>query len=156
ASLSQSGVIAGTPQYMAPEQARGDSIDHRADLFSLGSVLYVLCTGRPPFRASTAMGVLKRVCEESPRPIGEINPEIPDWLEDIIANLHAKEPADRFQSAAEVADLLGQHLAHLQQPGTLQQPARVNPRTLAKPALGSSAPDRRRIGKKAWAWVCVI
>ena len=69
ASLTRSGTVAGTPMYMAPEQARGESLDHRADLFSLGSVLYVMCTGRPPFRASGTMAVLKRVCEEDPRPI---------------------------------------------------------------------------------------
>jgi serine/threonine-protein kinase len=78
ASLTQSGVIAGTPQFMAPEQARGDTVDHRADLFSLGSVLYTMCAGRPPFRASTTMGVLKRVCDDEPRAIREINSEIPD------------------------------------------------------------------------------
>ncbi len=67
ASISQSGVIAGTPMYMAPEQAAGETIDHRADLFSLGSVLYVMCTGRPPFRASGTMAVMKRVMEDTPR-----------------------------------------------------------------------------------------
>jgi serine/threonine protein kinase len=61
ASLTQSGVIAGTPQYMSPEQSRGEAIDHRSDLFSLGSVLYAVCTGHPPFRAETPFGVLQRI-----------------------------------------------------------------------------------------------
>ena len=103
ASLSQSGVIAGTPMYMSPEQAQGEALDHRSDLFSLGSVLYAMCTGRPPFRASGTMAVLKRVCEEMPRSIREINPEVPQRLCDIIAQLHAKKPEARFQSAHEVA-----------------------------------------------------
>ncbi|MBI3466099.1 MAG: serine/threonine protein kinase, partial [Planctomycetes bacterium] len=100
ASVTESGVIAGTPQYMAPEQALGDAVDHRADLFSLGSVLYAMCTGRQPFRGSGTMAVLKRFCEETPRPIPDINPDIPDWLLEIVAKLHAKNPADRFQHAA--------------------------------------------------------
>jgi WD40 repeat protein len=125
ASLTQSGVIAGTPQYMSPEQARGEAVDHRSDLFSLGSVLYALCTGRPPFRASGTMAVLRRVCEETPRPIREINPDVPEWLAAIVGKLHAKDPANRFQSAAEVADLLSQHLAHLQQPQLVPLPAAV-------------------------------
>jgi serine/threonine protein kinase len=116
ASLTQSGVIAGTPQYMSPEQAEGQAVDHRSDLFSLGSVLYACCTGRAPFWAATAVAVLRRVCEDTPRPIREANPEAPDWLCDIIGKLHAKGPADRFQSAAEVAELLSHHLARLQQP----------------------------------------
>ena len=122
ASISQSGVVAGTPMYMAPEQAAGEHIDHRADLFSLGSVLYVMSTGRPPFRASGTLAVMKRVVEETPRPIREINPEIPDWLECIIGKLHAKKPEDRFQSAKEVAELLEQHLAHLQHPSKVPLP----------------------------------
>ncbi|HEY7425277.1 MAG TPA: serine/threonine-protein kinase, partial [Gemmataceae bacterium] len=96
ASLTQSGVVAGTPLYMAPEQAQGDPIDHRTDLFSLGSVFYVMLTGRPPFRAPTALAVLKRVCEDRPRPIREIIPEVPAWLCDLISKLHAKKPAERF------------------------------------------------------------
>jgi WD40 repeat protein len=115
ASLSQSGAVAGTPHYMAPEQAEGKSVDQRADLFSLGSVLYALCTGRVPFRASSTMGVLKRVCEETLRTIREINPAVPDGLVEIIIRLHAKDPAERYQSAAQVAELLSQQLAHLQQ-----------------------------------------
>jgi hypothetical protein len=78
------------------------------------------------------MAVLKRVCEETPRPVREVNPEVPDWLAAIIARLHAKNPAKRYQSAAEVADLLGQHLARLQQPGMTPAdppPAVAEPRT---------------------------
>src|SRR5947208_8775687 len=74
-SLTQSGVVAGTPQYMSPEQSLGEPQDHRTDLFSLGSVLYAMCTGHPPFRAGTALAVLKRVAEDTPRPVREVNPE---------------------------------------------------------------------------------
>src|SRR5947208_7385153 len=101
ASVTQSGMIVGTPQYMAPEQARGEPMDHRGDLFSLGSVLYAMCTGRPPFCASTTMAVLRRVSDDTPRSVKELNPEIPDWLVAIVDKLHAKDPADRFQSANE-------------------------------------------------------
>jgi serine/threonine protein kinase len=71
--LTQPGLIAGTPLYMAPEQAAGGPIDARADLFSLGSVLYELCTGQPPFQAATTLAVIRQVCDETPRPIREIN-----------------------------------------------------------------------------------
>jgi serine/threonine protein kinase len=106
ASISQSGVVAGTPMYMAPEQANAESLDHRADLFSLGSVLYVMCTGHPPFRASGTLAVLRRVVEDDPRPIREVIPEVPEWLCRVVEKLHAKDPAARFQTAREVADLL--------------------------------------------------
>jgi serine/threonine-protein kinase len=122
ASLTQSGVVAGTPQYMAPEQARGETVDYRSDLFSLGSVLYTMCAGRPAFRADSAVAVLKRVCEDEPRPIREVNPEIPDWLEGIVNKLMAKAPNDRFSSSREVADLLDQCLAHIQQPRMIPLP----------------------------------
>src|SRR5262249_21895726 len=122
ASLTQSGVVAGTPQYMSPEQAEGKAIDQRTDLFSLGSVLYAMCTGRAPFRASGTMAVLKRVCEETPTPIRETNPDVPDWLVAIIDKLHAKDPASRYQTAEEVAELLNQQLAHLQHPSIMPLP----------------------------------
>lgn len=66
--------------FMAPEQARGEVLDHRADLFSLGSVLYQMASGRPPFRAANTVAMLKRVCEDTPRPIQDVIPETPDWL----------------------------------------------------------------------------
>jgi serine/threonine protein kinase len=122
ASLTQSGVLAGTPQYMAPEQARGEAQDYRVDLFSLGSVLYTLCTGTPPFRANTTMAVLRQVSDQEPTPIRTLNPRIPTWLCAIIARLHEKDPADRFQSAKAVAELLGQCLAHMQDPARFPMP----------------------------------
>lgn len=116
ASMTQSGVVAGTPLFMAPEQAQGKPVDNRADLFSLGSVLYALCTGRPPFRSSTMMGVIRRVCDDEARPIREINPDIPEWLCAIIERLLRKNPDERYDSADHVAELLGDCLAHLQHP----------------------------------------
>jgi tRNA A-37 threonylcarbamoyl transferase component Bud32/Tol biopolymer transport system component len=132
ASLTQSGLITGTPLYMAPEQAAGEPIDSRADLFSLGSVLYEMCTGRPAFRAPTTVAVIRRVCDETPRPVRELNPDISEPLCQIIERLHAKKPDERFQTATEVAELLGRHLAHVQQPG--REPSepgepRAEPRT---------------------------
>jgi eukaryotic-like serine/threonine-protein kinase len=141
-TLTQHGVLAGTPEYMAPEQARGEPLDHRTDLFSLGSVLYALCTGRPPFRGETTGSVLRRVEEETPRPIPAINPDIPEPLVTVIGTLLAKQPAERFQSAAEVADLLCQYLAHVHQPALVPLPPR-----LRKPA----PPSRWRPGRWALA-----
>ena len=114
ATMTRSGVIAGTPQYMSPEQARGDSIDHRSDLFSLGSVLYTMCTGRPPFRADTTFGILRRITDSEPRAIRETNPETPAWLCRLVKKLHAKSPAGRIQTASEVARLLQGCIAHVQ------------------------------------------
>jgi WD40 repeat protein len=108
---------------MSPEQARGETVDHRSDLFSLGCVFYAMSTGRSPFRAATAIDAIRRVCDDTPRPIREINPEIPDWLVEIIDRLLAKDRERRFQSASEVANLLGDCLAHLQRPADLPKPS---------------------------------
>src|SRR5262245_26809032 len=71
---------------MSPEQAEGKPVDHRSDLFSLGSVLYAMCTWRGPFRANGSMAILKRVCERAPTPIREINTEIPEWLAGLVSS----------------------------------------------------------------------
>jgi serine/threonine-protein kinase len=115
-SVTQSGAVPGTPQYMAPEQAGGEAVDQRADLFALGSTLYAMCTGNAPFRGSTGLAVIRQVCDVEPTAIRAVNPDLPIWLEGIVCKLHAKDPAQRFQSAAEVADLLERCLAHVQQP----------------------------------------
>lgn len=124
AAMTRSGVIAGTPQFMSPEQARGDAIDPRSDLFSLGSVLYAACTGRAPFRSESVFGVIKKVCETNPRTIREINPDVAPWLEALIAKLHKKDRNHRFESAQQVAEILENELAHLNSPTFVSQPKR--------------------------------
>lgn len=131
-SLTRNGALAGTPQYMSPEQARGKGVDARSDLFSLGSVLYAMCTGRAPFRADSSYGVLRLITDDEPTPIREINPEVPEWLCAIVSRLMAKRADDRFSSASEVAELLESCLAHVQQPtaaalpSSLSQPTEVS------------------------------
>ena len=87
--------------------------------------MYAMCTGRPPFRSETSYGTLRRICEDQPRPIREINPAIPEWLEAFIGHLHAKQSSDRFETARETAALLEECLVHVQQPTASPLPAAV-------------------------------
>jgi WD40 repeat protein/serine/threonine protein kinase len=135
-SVTRTGEVAGTPQYMSPEQAQGEPVDHRSDLFSLGSVLYSMCTGRPPFRGDNVIAVVRRVVDDTPRPIRELNEEIPEWLCEIIDTLLQKNPIDRYQSAMEVAMLLEQCLSQLQHP----TPAPVVTASALAPKKGAGEP----------------
>jgi serine/threonine protein kinase len=138
ASVTQHGTIAGTPQYMSPEQARAESVDQASDLFSLGSVLYTLCTGRVPFRAESSHGVMRKIIDEEPVPIRELNPEIPEWLCDIVTKLMAKDKAARFTSAKNVHALLESCLSHVQQPTVIKLPEVL--RELSRPKSISLLP----------------
>src|SRR5262245_29631234 len=108
--LTRSGFVAGTPLYMAPEQARGDEVDHRADLFALGSVLYEALAGKPPFGGKTPLQVLRRIADDRHEPLHRVNPEVPDWFADLIDRLLTKDAAKRVQSASEVSTVLAEHL----------------------------------------------
>jgi serine/threonine protein kinase len=135
ASLTRTGFHPGTPQYMSPEQASGQSVDARSDLFSLGSMLYTMCTGRPPFRAENSLSVMRRITESEPTPIQEINPNIPKWMSAVITKLMTKSVQDRLSSAAEVRELLEALLSHVQQPlsGSLPSlPWLLSPQVRAK------------------------
>jgi serine/threonine protein kinase len=117
ASLTRTGVVAGTPHYMSPEQARGDAIRCDSDQFSLGSVMYFMLTGHPPFRAENAMGVLNRICHDPHRPIEAINADVPVEVSDLIDRLLSKSPKDRFPSAIAVEKEVDRLLALLQSGG---------------------------------------
>lgn len=114
ASFTRTGVVVGTPHYMSPEQANGDAIQCASDQFSLGSVVYFMLTGHPPFRAQTAMGVLNRICHSNHRPLVEINESVPLEVSQLVDRLMAKEPSKRFSSAAEVEHEADRLLAALQ------------------------------------------
>jgi serine/threonine-protein kinase len=116
ASLTQSGSIAGTPLFMSPEQARGESVCHRSDIFSFGSLLYTLCTGHPPFRAETPYGILRRICDDSPRQIQHSQPTIPFWLSGIIEKMMNKVADQRFESTDELVSLFRSGLSISQHP----------------------------------------
>jgi serine/threonine protein kinase len=111
--VTDPGTIAGTPHYMAPEQADGAPIDCRCDLFSLGCVLYCLCTGDLPFKGAGTLGVLRALALEQPRPPRDLNPAVPPELAALILQLLAKKPSDRPPSARAVADALATIAARL-------------------------------------------
>ena len=104
--LTQHGAVIGTPAYMSPEQARGNRVDARSDLFSLGAVLYRLVTGRLPFRGDTSMAVLMALASEEPLPVRAINPDVPEAFAELIHKLLAKDPSRRLPTADDVAKVL--------------------------------------------------
>lgn len=152
ASVTRQGTLTGTPEYMSPEQAKGEVVDHRSDLFSLGSVLYAMCTGHSPFRGATTLGVLRKIADETPRSIREINPEIPEWLEAIVEKLLEKDASKRYQSAEEIGELLGQWLAHLQAPSTKPQPRTTS---LSRRAQ-SGETDWQFVLRRRWIWIAAL
>jgi serine/threonine protein kinase len=109
---------------MAPEQVRGEPCDAQSDLFSLGSVMYALCAGHPPFREETLYAVMQRIVHDQPRNLCGRAPDVPRWLEEFIFRLLAKDKPRRFGTAEEVVAILEKELAHLQNPHSSVQPKR--------------------------------
>jgi serine/threonine protein kinase/Flp pilus assembly protein TadD len=96
------GVVIGTPMYLSPEQAMGIPVDARSDLFSLGSVLYECIAGRPAFYGNTPVDICTKVIRDDPPPPSQFNPAVPIELDHVIKKMFAKQPVDRYQSAAEL------------------------------------------------------
>jgi formylglycine-generating enzyme required for sulfatase activity len=133
--LTQSGMIAGTPMYMSPEQAHGETLDARSDVFSFGTLLDEMIAGQPAFAAPTAMAVLKQICDTAPRPLAEVAPQTPPWLCQLVSELHIKRRDARTRTMRAVADELAQQLAQL---GKHLPPARaaLAPTTITVSARG--------------------
>ncbi len=100
--LTKTGVIMGTPAYMAPEQARGERVDNRADVYGVGAVLYIALTGQPPFKDETVQLIVLQVIGKEPIRPRTLNPDIPENLELVIQRAMAKDPSERYQSMAEL------------------------------------------------------
>jgi Leucine-rich repeat (LRR) protein len=143
-NLTQCGAIIGTPGYMAPEQAEQADVDARADLFSLGCVLYRMTTGRGPFHGPSLASMLRLVATATPPAPAEQEPAVPAALSDLVMELLAKDPADRPATAAAVARRLGDIEAH--------ERARVNPPTLPRPAGQLSHAERIAAGPRRRRW----
>ena len=107
ATMTSTAAVIGTAQYLSPEQARGEGVDARSDVYSAGCLLYELVTGTPPFTGDSPVAVAYQHVREDPRTPSSINPEIPSELDAILLKAMSKNPANRYQSAAEMrADLL--------------------------------------------------
>jgi serine/threonine-protein kinase len=104
-NLTGTGII-GTPDYMSPEQARGDAMDHRSDLYSLGVVTYQCLTGTQLFRATTPMGVIFKHVSEAPRPLRDLRPDLPASVDNVVLKALAKDPNDRYPSSSDFARAL--------------------------------------------------
>jgi len=112
ATITRKGMILGTPDYMAPEQAMGKAVDRRSDVFSSGSVFYEFLTGEKPFKGKTLHAVLFQIIQEEPDPVLTLNPELPTRLAALVHRMLVKDPEKRYQSMDEVGrDLQDIHVA---------------------------------------------
>jgi serine/threonine protein kinase len=134
--ITHTGEILGTPQCMSPEQARGEIVDQRSDLFSLGCVMYTMCTGFSPFRADNMLAVMKKVCEETPSSVAQLNAGIPEWLCSLVHALLEKLPESRIQSAEEVVQCLESQAAVASRSVPAKAPAVVTSATELPSAVG--------------------
>jgi len=131
--LTQSGMFMGTPRYISPEMARGTGADIRSDLYALGLLIHEMLTGSPPFDADNPWAVLRQQIEEKLPPLRQARPDVPQWLEAIVARAAAKDPAQRFQSPAELLAAIEQQTTKPTNVPQAPPPSRTRAETVVKP-----------------------
>ena len=169
-TMTQTAQVIGTAQYLSPEQARGERVDARSDLYSTGCLLYELLTGRPPFTGDSPVAIAYQHVREAPIPPSQVDPEVPPWADAIVLKAMQKDPADRYQSAGEMrndiqralsgapvaAPMLGDVYAGTRRMGGAA--TQVAGRTAAIPPYrygpedgGPDGPPQRQ--RRVWPWV---
>ncbi|CAN7436298.1 protein kinase domain-containing protein [Knoellia sp. LjRoot47] len=165
--LTMTDTIVGTAEYLAPEQATGQRVDARADLYALGCVLTTLLTGAPPFSATTPVAILMKHAHDVPPDVRDLRPDTPADLAALVAALLAKDPVHRPQSGREVAELLRAHRAPaltevLPAAPAAMAPTAVSPRPLppeetwSEPAYDRDWDEPQRRGSRAWVWLLLL
>jgi eukaryotic-like serine/threonine-protein kinase len=177
ATMTQTAQVIGTAQYLSPEQARGERVDARSDLYSAGCLLYELLTGRPPFTGDSPVAIAYQHVREAPVPPSRIDPELPAWCDAIVLKAMEKDPADRYQSAGEMRNDLQRalsgapvaasiHHTEMYNTGTRRmnsQATQMAGATSAIPpyaygqdtAAGRGGPYDEPPRRRAWPWILV-
>jgi eukaryotic-like serine/threonine-protein kinase len=165
ATMTQTAQVIGTAQYLSPEQARGERVDARSDLYSTGCLLYELLTGRPPFTGDSPVAIAYQHVRENPIPPSRIDPEIPGWADAIVLRAMEKDPGDRYQSAGEMRNDIQRALQGMpvaastrfdgyQGTRRMGQATQMAGPTSAIPPYDYGPEDEpMRGGRKKWPWV---
>lgn len=163
-AMTQTAAVIGTAQYLSPEQARGETVDARSDIYSTGCLLYELLTGRPPFVGDSPVSVAYQHVREEARPPSQLNPDVSASIDAIVAKALAKRTDDRYQSAAEmrtdIERLNAGHTIEAPAPTTQAMPAATTtipaavlpPPTGTLPATPADDDNGRKGTGRWWAW----
>ncbi len=159
ATMTQGNAVMGTAQYLSPEQARGELVDARSDLYSAGCLFYELLTGRPPFQGESAVSVAYQHVSEQPVAPSLVDPAVPSALDGLVLKSLAKNPADRYQSANEFRADVERAMAGLPVTGTIPTVRATVPASATTAAMSpvtADDPASNGSGKRSpWAWLGV-
>ncbi len=155
-ATSEPGVVRGTAKYMSPEQARGVAVDARSDIFSFGSVMYEMVTGKTAFEGETASDVIAEILKVEPKPPAELTPDAPEELEQIIGKALRKDRDSRYQSAQELLNDLYSYKKDAEFRAQLQSPLRLQAVKADSDRRLAAASDRPFGQRRWWLWLCLL